>query len=733
MSPATGFLHLKPYLSNLNLHLQRAMSIRFVLLFLFLSSTLTAQVTLSEFEKYPVFPQCEDTVVGELPDCFNQTLINFLLDNLQVPPVVDAESYKGQMVLLFEVTEGGEFKLLYTDAVYESLKLAAKDVFKLLPSVVPATYNGEATYMQFSLPILLPLSRNTVGDLKTIDDENTAFAKAGKDTAPINPMQLEYDRIQNQEFNESNEYISQLNIPFSHQVYSRFDQELNLVGTNAHTASKPYLYNTVNPYYNFEEKAAALHKDKSTWLGRKWANEHMVKIQGDGYWITLDPAADLQLGFETDDRKEESFTYNNTRAVYIQGGLGKKLNFFAAVYESQGRFAQYYNDLIVSLRPDGGNPGIVPGRGIAKEGSGGDFDYPVAEGYISYAPSRYFNIQLGHGKQFIGDGYRSLLLSDNASYFPYLKLNTTFWKLKYTNTWTSLRDVRPEVTADGAFRTKFMSNHYLSWNVSKKLNLGFFESVIWEDENGRGFDFNFLNPVIFYRAIEFSTGSRGGNALIGLTGKYKLNDRANIYGQVVIDEFSGSDVFGGNKSYKNKQGFQVGVKYYNAFGIENLILQGEYNQVRPYVYSNNEIQLNYGHANQSLAHQWGANFKEFIAIARYERERWYGTAKFILGTRGFEIGDINDIYYGGSIYGNDENRPSDNGIEFFQGNKVNSLYADVELGYLINPSTNLKVYINPIYRDFNAEIQDEKVTFDTNTLWVNVGFRTDLFNWYYDY
>ncbi|MFT6417227.1 MAG: hypothetical protein ACJARZ_002586 [Dokdonia sp.] len=277
-----------------------------------------------------------------------------------------------------------------------------------------------------------------------------------------------------------------------------------------------------------------------------------------------------------------------------------------------------------------------------------------------------------------------------------------------------------------------MANHYLSYNVSKRLNIGLFESVIWENDNGRGFDFNYLNPIIFFRAIEFSTGSRGGNALIGLTGKYKFSSNINAYAQVVIDEFSGADVFGGNKSYKNKQGFQLGAKYYNAFNVPKLTLQLEYNQVRPYVYSNNEIQLNYGHNNQSLAHQWGANFKEAIIIARYEQKRWYGSAKVVLGTRGAEIGDVNDVYYGGSIYGSDENRPSDEGIEFFQGNKVDSFYADVELGYLINPATNLKVYVNPIFRDFKAATQTA-TTFDTNTLWVNVGFRTDLFNWYYDY
>ncbi len=92
----------------------------------------------------------------------------------------------------------------------------------------------------------------------------------------------------------------------------------------------------------------------------------------------------------------------------------------------------------------------------------GGYDYPLAEGYLSYSPGKYFNIQFGHGKNFIGDGYRSLLMSDNASPYPYFKLNTTFWKLKYTNTWMSLRDVKPEVTADDSFRTKYMVNHYQS-------------------------------------------------------------------------------------------------------------------------------------------------------------------------------------------------------------------------------------------------------------------------------
>ena len=716
--------------------------IYFLLLSVFTVGLLQAQVSSNDLERHPVFSNCKEVSIANLPDCFNTTLTQFVVDNFKVPSKISEDNYTGQVTVLFEVTKEGAFKILHAESVFKELKDEARLVFDKLPTVDPATYGGNPTFMQFTIPIKIPLSRNVIGTptqnqaqkLDIAKKSNPVNVSVSQVDQENNPLKQEYDAIKNLEFKREQKFKSQLNIPFSHQVYSRFDRQLNLVGTNSHTASKPFLYDMVDPYYDFEAIADSLDSGKTSWLGRKWSDEHMIRVQGEDYWFTLDPAADLQLGAETDDLDGSGFTYNNTRAFFAQGGIGSKLNFFAAVYESQGRFPGYFDRFARSIRPDGGNPAIIPGRGIAKQGNNGDLDYPTAEGYVSYASSKYFNLQFGHGKQFIGDGYRSLFLSDNSSFFPYLKLNTTFWKIKYTNTWTSLRDVRPEVTADGAFKTKFMSNHYLSWNVSKKLNVGFFESVIWDNENDRGFDANFLNPVIFFRAVEFSTGSRGGNALIGLSGKYKFNDRVNVYSQVIIDEFSTAAFTSGEQDFRNKHGVQLGVKYYNAFGVPNLTLQGEYNQVRPYTYSNNEIELNFGHANQSLAHQWGANFKEYIAIARYERKRWYGTGQLTLGSRGLEIGDINEVFFGGSIFGSDENRPSDTGIEFFQGNRADIFYGDIELGYLINPATNLKVYARAIYRDFKTEVQDfELGNFDTNTLWLNIGFRTDLLNWYYDY
>ncbi|WP_373057868.1 gliding motility protein RemB [Zunongwangia sp. H14] len=703
-----------------------------VLLF---SNTLFCQEVISGSELPPVFPECENVVFQQRSICFRNNLKDLVLNNFVVPQSLMEKGYEGTMVVLFEVTREGRFEIIYIDAAYNELKEEMERVFNSLPRVQPATYNGKPTYMQFRMPVKIPLDRHVepqVIPLRTEKDEPIIPNEKPQVEAQDEKVLEEYDLIEPIEFTNPG-LESHLNIPLSHELYTRFDAQMNRIGTNTHTGSKPFLYSEVAPYYNFKAEQEKLLKNTSTWVGRKIWNEHLVQFQTEDYWFTIDFGLDLQIGKDFQQTAYD-FTYNNSRMAILNGGLGGNLNFYAVAYENQGRFAEYYNFYAESIRPDGGDPAIVPGRGIAKPFMNGGYDYPVAEGYLSYSPNKYFNLQLGHGKTFIGDGYRSLLMSDVASPYPFFRLSTTFWKLKYTNTWMSLRDVRPEVTANGSFRTKYMANHYLSLNLAKRFNIGLFESVVWQNDNDRGFDLNYLNPVIFYRAIEFATGARGGNAILGLTAKYKWSDKVNMYGQWVIDEFSSGDIFGTSQSWKNKLGYQIGVKYYNAFNIPNLYLQAEYNQVRPYTYSHNkEVVLNYGHNNQSLAHLWGANFREFIAIARYKKERLYGNAKFIYGKRGFDFNDGTDTFsYGGDIYRSYNDRPFDTGVVIGQGNTANSFFAELEAGYIINPATNLKFYGSFIYRNLDTQVKTP-LHFDNSTTWLNFGIRTDIFNWYYDY
>jgi hypothetical protein len=699
------------------------------LLFIFIIGITNAQVIEKNTEKFPIFPSCEGLQGQELETCFYNEVQDFVYNNFKVQDSMKKNDYKGSIIVLFEVNDNGNFKIIYIDAVDESLVSESKRVFDKMPKITPATYNGNPTYSKYTINIKIPLQ--SVSDMKAKKEAEDLAQKKSNTFKPNNTHLTELDSIKYKKF-ENPQFESHINIPFSHSYYAQFDDEMNQIGANNHTSSKPYAYADVNKYYNLQTARKDLAINKQNWWGKKLLNENLVEIQGEDYWFTLNPIFDLQIGRSSSTNDVSTFV--NTRGIQFNGGLGKELNFTTTIYESQGRFADYFNSYAESIKPNGGNPAIIPGIGIAKEFKTDAYDFPMAEANLSYTPSKFINLNLGYGKNFIGDGYRSLLLGDGASPYPYLKMNTTFWKIKYTNIYTWLKDVRTEVTEDRTYATKFAASHYLSLNVTNRWNIGLFESVVWTNRNDRGFDMSFANPIIFYRTVEFTSSARSGNALLGLTSKYKLSNQINVYGQFLLDEFSLNDVKAGNKSWKNKFGYQLGVKYYNAFKIKNLLLQAEYNHVRPYVYAHSEAITNYGHNNQSLGHNWGGNFKEFIAIARYHKGRYFADAKITIGTRGLDFNNATDTFnYGSNIYlSYNYNRPFDTGVLIGQGNKTNIFIADLQAGYLLNPSTNMKLFGSLIYRDFNPSTETA-TAFKESTTWVSLGLRCDIFNWYFDY
>lgn len=700
----------------------------FYLLSLF-TLIVNAQVAQKASERFPVFPSCEGQEFAALETCFYNEVQDFVYNNFKLPDNLKQNDFKGNVIVLFEVDDKGSFKVIYVDAVDESLVTESKRVFGKMPKISPATYNGNPTYAKYTIKIAIPLQ--TAAQINAQKEAESKAEKSSVFYKPNNRQSTELDSIKYTKF-DNPQLNSHLNIPFSHSFYAQFDDEMNQVGVNNHTSSKPLSYAEVSKYYNLTAENEKLMKKKQSWWGKKFWNENLVQIQGEDYWFTLNPILDLQFG--KSDPSVSSYTYVNTRGIQFNGGLGKQINFTTTVYESQGRFADYFNRYAESLAPAGGNPAIIPGIGIAKGFKTDAYDFPLAEANLAYTPSKFINLNLGYGRNFIGDGYRSILFGDGASPYPFVKLNTTFWKIKYTNLYTWLKDVRQEVTEDRTYATKFAASHYLSLNITNRWNIGLFESVIWTNRNNRGFDMSFVNPIIFYRSVEFASSARSGNAMLGLTSKFKWNNQIQFYGQFLLDEFSLDDMKSGEKSWKNKFGFQIGSKYFNAFNIKNLLIQAEYNVVRPYVYAHSEAITNYGHNNQSLGHQWGGNFREFIAIARYHKGRYFADAKVTVGTRGLDFNnETNTFNYGSDIYRDyDLERPFETGVVVGQGNKTNVFIADVQAGYLINPVTNMKLYGSFIYRDFSPATETP-LAIKESTTWFSIGLRCDIFNWYFDY
>jgi hypothetical protein len=697
---------------------------KYITLFILLAMVLVSKAQSNrDLEKSPVFPGCEGMRPQETEACFYSKVQDFVFNNFKVPE--NLAEYKGNIIVLFEVTAEGNFAVLYVDANDAALTAESKRVFGMLPKITPPSYNGNPAYAKYTIKIAVPLQKP--GEVQTLD----APKEPPYSNFKYEKQLTELDSIKYKKF-DNPQFTSHLNIPFSHDFYSQFDPAMNQIGANNHTGSKPFTYAEVAKYYDMAEANNKIKKGGDRWLPRKLWNENLVQLQGEDYWLTLNPIFDLQIGKNAGS--DINYTYVNTRGLQFQGQLGEQINFTTTIFESQGRFADYYNAYAESIAPSGGNPAIIPGVGIAKQFKTDAYDFPLAEATLSFTPSKFFNLQLGYGRNFVGDGYRSLLHSDGTSPYPFFKLNTTFWKIKYTNTYMWLKDVRPEVTEERTYATKFMANHYLSWNMSNRFNMGFFESVVWADNNGRGFDMSFLNPIIFYRSVEFASSSRSGNALLGLTAKYKVKNSINLYGQFLVDEFSFDEVKAGNGSWKNKFGYQLGAKYFNAFHIKGLLLQAEYNHVRPYVYAHSDPLTNYAHANQSMGHQWGGNFQEVIALARYHSGRYFADAKITFGQRGLDFDTPeNSANYGGNIYKDyEENRPFDTGVKTGQGNKTTIFITDLQAGYLVNPMTNMKAFVSVIYRNFDPA-EETLTAFKDSTTWFSVGLRCDIFNWYFDY
>lgn len=677
----------------------------------------------SSSERFPVFPSCINLQATALEKCFYNQVQSLIFKNFEVPEKLKQNEYKGIVKVLFEVDNKGIFKIIYVSSEEESLRKEAKNTFDKFPNIEPFTYNGSPIYYRFNTTITIPLSNP--------DEIKSDIIIVASSQTTNKPALTELDDIVYKEF-KNPEFESHLNIPFSHSYYTQFDAATNQLGSNNHTGSKPYTYTEVSKYYNLKAENEKLKKNAKDWFTKKLWNESLVEIQGDNYWFSLNPILDMQGGIATGNTRVKTFI--NTRGINFRGGLGTQINFSTTIFESQGRFADYFNRYAESIKPDGGNPAIIPGMGIAKPYKTGAYDFPLAEANLTFTANEFFDLQLGYGRNFIGDGYRSLLVSDGASPYPFFKINTKFWKIKYTNTYTWLKDVRPEVSLERTYAKKFIANHYLSWNISNKLNLGFFESVIWSDSNNRGFDMSFANPIIFYRSVEFASSSRTGNAMLGMTAKYKWNNQFNFYAQFLLDEFSIDDIQAGEKSWKNKYGYQLGMKYYNAFHVDNLLLQIEYNHVRPYVYSHSDAITNYAHNNQGLGHQWGANFKEFIFMARYHKGRYFADFKLTSGVRGLDFADSGvKSNYGGNIYRDyEEERFANSSVTVGQGNKTIIFITDLQAGYLVNPATNLKLFGSFIYRNFDPS-QSTLTTFKESTTWFSFGIRSDVFNWYFDY
>ncbi|MBL0314239.1 MAG: hypothetical protein IPP69_00165 [Flavobacteriales bacterium] len=322
-------------------------------------------------------------------------------------------------------------------------------------------------------------------------------------------------------------------------------------------------------------------------------------------------------------------------------------------------------------------------------------------GHVSYSNGKHFHFEVGKNKHFWGDGYRSLIVSDNANTFPYARITTKVWKLKYTNLWMQLRDLSYTNQLKKA-RIKYAAMHALSFNAGKRFNLSLYELVVWQDRDTmsrRSLDINYLNPIIFYRPVEYSVGSPD-NVILALSMKYRPTPRLQIYGQFLLDEFNLAQLKTRKKWWANKYGGQLGFKTFDLM-TPGFSWQSEANITRPFTYTHGSPIQSWTHLNQAMAHPLGCNFIEWVNLFRYDIKDWVITEEFIWAAYGRDRdidGDGIPDNLGGNILRSYRNPYEQYGHEMLQGLKSTFYFQSLSISKKLGESKAFELFFNHTYR-----------------------------------
>ena len=382
----------------------------------------------------------------------------------------------------------------------------------------------------------------------------------------------------------------------------------------------------------------------------------------------------------------------NSHGAEARGWISKRIGFYTMFTDNQEQLPYSVNSYVTKKYQ------AIQGMDYYKRpiSQFGTYDYFQAIGYVNFDLIRdHVNTTFGYGKNFIGDGISSLFLTDNSSSMPYLKIQASFWHLNYECLYLELT---PQFIkgADKPLVHKYSSMRYVSWNATKTLTLGFFEGEVF----GRttGYEISYLNPLILTTTVNRYNGA-GDKSLLGFNVKKILGHQVQLYGQFIFNEFRFKELTSTRGWYGNKFGVQAGAKYFNAFGIRNLDLQGEVDAVRPYTYAAQDTIANYTNYNQPLADPLGSGFIKTIGVLRYSPVRnFYITAKATYYIRG---NDIDSTNYGNDVFKPYPSATNQYGVRMINGGKSSCQIMSLNLSYQVR--RNIFFDLGGTYRRYVSE------------------------------
>ena len=446
------------------------------------------------------------------------------------------------------------------------------------------------------------------------------------------------------------------------------------------------------------------YKANRKWLSKKLLQDNFINIKKNDtinnevneIKICVDPVFNFSVGREYLNNKTIN-TYNNTRGVLAFLSINKNLKLETAFIENQSVFPELLSEQIK-------NKNEVLGLGRWKTFKENGFDYAMSAGILWWKINNHIQLYTGHGKQKIGNGYRSFFLSDLAFNYPFARFDFSFFKSKinYSITNAVLMNLSPTVNINNnrppgtepLLQKKPFSFQYLNYTMNKVLQFGFFQGIVWpasNEKNRLNLSANYFNPILFSNLATYGFNSKP-NILAGFDCKINLTKTFDFYFQLCTD--------GKKDSLKNTQsiGLQSGLKWFNAFGLKNLFVQFEYNEFTNALYQQSikNSQDSYSHYNSSLAYPINSNTgNELVSIIAWRYKRMLFSIK----------------------------------NNYFESAGTDNLLSEGKLSFILQPKTNMNFSVGFISRDIHksqSQINSNKST------WLFISFATSLYNRYFD-
>ncbi|MBQ4407767.1 MAG: hypothetical protein II852_12265 [Bacteroidales bacterium] len=438
------------------------------------------------------------------------------------------------------------------------------------------------------------------------------------------------------------------------------------------------------------------------WLRTHFFEDDFLQFSSDIHTITVNPILHFQRTYVRSDKDAElnyfkrqykngehdgdKFYFLNTRGFEAFGRLGKRIYFNTEFYENQARYPRYEDSIINVMRG-------IPGQGFGKAFKVDGKDWAMVFGHISVDVNKHLTLTLGNGKNSIGSGYRSVILSDLSFNYPFLRADLQFGKFYYYVLWGYMQSDHWSYFSThetGESHYKYASYHVAGWKPNNQLELSVVEGVMWRNTNKDNVYKYGPNAMMFVPVIGLPLASYGFNddnrVQIGFDVNYTPIKYIKLYGQYNYQ--------GKNRTYNAHDfyGYQIGLHWFDlAFdNIKGL---------------KSHLQLEFTNSN--------------ISDGRQSSDFWnYG---YPLTTLNVTRPDISEIYLAADI---EYKRVAVEGL--WQHTQFSDRKA-LTLRYMLNRKTKWNIYATMLSRKVEFSNND----YDNNMLVIGMAICPQ--NFYFDF